>query len=129
MKISERGRRRKDPSSLPHPPASPVVFFERVELRDRLAKDADDLVDLGAVQLQLRVAVGHRVERFVLFEAFALEAEALAQLLDFGDEDEVEVLLAEVALALGAVDGAIVNVLDELKNKLPLALRTLENLG
>jgi len=99
------------------------------ELGDRFAEDVNDLVDLVAVEFQLGIAVGHGVDRFVLFEAFALEAKALGQLLDLGDEDEVEVLLAEVALALRAVDGAVVGILDELENKLPLALRTLENFG
>src|SRR5438067_13692544 len=108
---------------------SPVLLFERFQLGHGFAKNADHLIDFGAVELQLRIVVGHRVEGFVFFEAFALEAEAFGQLLDFGDEDEVEMLLAEVALALRAVDGAVVGVLDELKNKLPLALRTLKNFG
>src|SRR5204863_1590656 len=66
---------------------------------------------------------------FVLFEAVALEAEALGQLLDLADQDEVDVLLAEVALALRAVDGAVLSVFNEVENELSFALRTLEDFG
>jgi hypothetical protein len=41
----------------------------------------------------------------------------------------MEILLAEVALALRAVDRMLGRVLDQLENELALALRALEDLG
>jgi len=51
----------------------------------------------------------------------------IAQLLDLTHQDEVDVLLAEVALALRAVDGAVFSVFNEVENELSLALRTFED--
>src|SRR5205085_7551929 len=104
-------------------------LLERVEVGQGAAEDGDDLVDLGAVEAKLGVAVAEGVDRLVLFQAVALEAEALGQLLDLADQDEVDVLLAEVALARRAVDGAVRVRRDLFKNELSLALRALENLG
>jgi hypothetical protein len=105
------------------------LLFERVELGHGFAEDVDDFVDLGAVEAKLGVAIGEGVDGFVLFQPFALEAEPFAQLFDLADEDEVEVFLAEVALALRTVNGSVFGILNELEDKLSLALRTLENLG
>jgi hypothetical protein len=103
--------------------------FEGIEIGEGLAEDVDDFVDLGAVEVKLGVAVGHRVDGFVFFQAIALEAEALDELLDLGHEDEVDVFLAEVALALRTVDGTVLRTFDQFKNKLSLASGTLKNLG
>ena len=65
-------------------------------------------MDLAAVESQLGVAVAHRVDRLVFFEAIALEAKAFRELFNLGDENEIDVLFAEVAFALRAVDGAVV---------------------
>ena len=85
-------------------------------------------MDFGAVEFEFGIAVGHRVDRLVFFEAFAFEADAFGQLFDLRDEDEIDVLLTEVALALGAVDGAVLRRLDELEYELSFALRTFEDL-
>jgi hypothetical protein len=106
-----------------------IRLLEGVEISERFPEDVDDLVDLGAVEMQLGVAVGQGVDSFIFFEAVALEAEAFGKLFDFGEDDEVDVFFAEVAFALRAVDGAIFSRFDELEYELPFALRTLENLG
>src|SRR5258708_37591037 len=59
----------------------PVLLFQRIKLRHGLPQDMNDLMHLGAVDLQLGVAVGHRVDRLVFLDALALEAQALDQLL------------------------------------------------
>jgi hypothetical protein len=84
-------------------------------------------VDLRAVDAELGVAIGQGVDRLIFFEPVALETEALAQLVNFGEEDEVDVFLAEVALALRAVDRAIVGRFDQFEDELSLALRAFED--
>ena len=89
----------------------------------------EHLVHLGSVHMKLGVAVGHSVDGLVFLEAIALETEALGELLDLSDQDETDVLVAQVPFALGAVDGAIVRALYKLEVELALALRALENFG
>jgi hypothetical protein len=104
-----------------------VRRLQGVQIGQGAAEDVDDFVELRAVDPQLGVAVGHRVDRLIALEAIALEAEAFGQLVDLGDDDEVEVLLAEVALALRAVDRVLGRRLDQFDHELPLALRALED--
>ena len=84
---------------------------------------------LCAVKAEFRIAVCETVNRLIFLEAVAFEAQPFGELFDLRDEDEVDVLLAEVAFALRAVNRAIFRGIDELENELSLALRTLENLG
>jgi len=106
-----------------------IGLLQCVEIGERLPKDVDHLVDLGAVEAELGVAVGHPVDGLVFLEALTLEAKAFGQLFDFGEEDEVDVFFAEVAFALRAVDRAILGRLDQFEYELSLALRALEDLG
>ena len=106
-----------------------IRMLQSLEVGERLAQNVDHLVDLGAVEPELGVAVGHGVDSLVFFKTVALEAEAFGQLLDFGEEDEVDVFFAEVAFALGAVDGAVRSRIDQFEYELSLALRALEDLG
>src|SRR5437764_3160631 len=106
---------------------STVWLLEGVEVGQGAAEDGHDSMDLGAVAVELGIALGHGVDGFVLLQAVALEAEALGQLLDLGEEDEVDVLLAEVALALRTPDGAVVGRLDKVDHELAFALRALED--
>ena len=106
---------------------SGVVLTQGLELGERLPEDGDDLVDLAAVDPHLGIAIVHGVDRLVLLQPVALEAEALRELLDLGDEDEIDVLFAEVALALRAVDGTVLGPLHQLEDELALALRALED--
>ena len=103
--------------------------FERVEVGQGAAEDGHHLVDLRAVDAELGVAVAQGVDRLVFFQAVALEAEALGQLFDLADQDEVDVFFAELALALGAPDRAVIVRFDQFEDELSLALRALENLG
>src|SRR5206468_4358932 len=106
-----------------------VGLLQCVELRERAPEDVDHLVHLAAVESQLRIAVSHCVDRLIFFQTFALEAQALDELFDLGDQDEADVFFTEVALALRAVNGAVFGRLDELENELSFALRTFEDLG
>src|SRR5688572_23185767 len=107
--------------------SSPVGLLERVEVGHGLPEDVHDFMNLGAVSAELGIAVGHGVDGLVALEPLSLESEALDELFDLADEDEVEVLFAEVALALGAVDGLVGGGLHQLEDELPLALRALED--
>ena len=120
-------RIRGDGTNFPRPLPLLILRPQRVEIGEGFSQDGDDLVDLAAVEPEFRVAVGHSVDRLIFFEPVALEAKPFGQLFDLADQDEVDVLLSQIAFALGTIDGAVFGRFDEVENELSLALRTLED--
>jgi hypothetical protein len=106
-----------------------IALLEVIEVVESSTQDGDDFVDFRAVHAEFGVALTQGVESLVLFQTVALEAKALRQLLDLGPQDEMEVFLAEVALTLRAVDGAVLSRFEQLEYELALALWTFEDFG
>lgn len=86
-------------------------------------------MNLGTVVAKLGIAFAHGIDGLVALQPVTLETKALGEILDLAAQDELNILLAQVAFALRAMDGLIRSVLHQLENELAFALRALEDFG